>query len=368
MQLTIATLLCFMTLQASTITRLDTYEIIIPERFKDIFELSQRLTSKNAEIFPDLSTLDEKYHKEFYDLEKIQMPDDKVDLMKLENIFTPEGMCLSYFFSVGNTTIHNIFVYDLPCIYADFPDILSKTKQEQAEIVHAWYTTKKPHYRQIQWSMQCNDHIRFSNDHIDQWGRLIINGEEFFSGYHANAFSSTIYLPENLRELFELPGRLISNDPEKFPDSYMMQEENYAAQYCSFQRLLTPGNDFLVPFKTLKKIFRKKLDADGAQKNYRLLFHFFGQIDKHISNILEEIQKLCKTNQNLFDLPKPAQAKTVYTWFKSKKGLSDTKFIDIKLFDHFINHHVRFNDAPENQWGRFIINGEEVYRGTPRDE
>jgi len=331
-----------------------TCELFIPEDLRELFELPGRLISKNAETFPDLSTIYETYHKQLYDLENMQLHDNIylkiVDKLSLSRIF----LKLSLFTLHVSNLIPNIFSSDLPAIYEMHPDILSKSLQEQANIVHdSW---ESPH--KIRFIRDFNQ-VQFSNDPIDRLGRLIINGKEVYRGISdpANTLTYEVILPEHLREIFELPGKLISNNAEIFPELSALDSEHYQTLYSEFQKIRTPEHGHLLfPAETLKSMLgndHEQEREDDVRQNAYMLRNFLGSAGKYISSCLKnDIPKIFETHSDILDWSKSKQAKIVHSWYKDK-----WTFMTIKHIDLFMKKHARFSDAPEDRFGRLIVNG-----------
>lgn len=186
----ITTLLCFITLQAGTIDHIETLEVIMPESIRRILELPNRLLSRKASIFPDLSSLDRDFQAQLVSFKTMKINNNDVKQLlaelhrnasvsdiKTRHLAESTYMC---FFHQAEETIDHIFSNDISSILRDIPDILAAPKKKQAKLVYQWY--EKYACEMCNLNFFIKQHVRFSDAEEDQWGRLIINGEEVYRG------------------------------------------------------------------------------------------------------------------------------------------------------------------------------------------
>ncbi len=372
MRLIIASLSFFITLQAISDTSIETYEVIMPENIQQILELPGRLISKNIETFPDLEALyGEAYQKQLYKYAVMKISNEETDKI-FETLISQEidresrgpiATMRYIFFNAVGSIIHNIFFNDMPSIYEEYPDVLTKSKQEQTDVVYAWYRKNNQVFLSIS-ALECfiKNKVRFSDKPEDRFGRIIINDEEIYTGFNASleAINYEVLLPEHLREIFEFPGRLIDNNPETFPDLLIMNDGKQSALYSELQKIILPTeNTILSSIENLQK----KLGQNGVSRDCHFLLFFLRQAKCFTVDIFnKELQKILIEHPDLGEYPKSEQAQIVHDFCKGKSIV-----MDIKLMDNFIKEHVRFTDEPEDRFGRLIINGEEVHRGTPQE-
>ena len=173
----IITLLCSI-LHASAASHGETHKIIMPEYLQDLLELPNRLMSKNAENFPNLSTIDEKYQKSFCNFRALGTINVHTGPWALKGYPFP----VIFFFAKADIVFQNIFLISLPAIHENYPDISTKPQQEQADIVYQWLSTKEIFKDLKKMCTTVQNYVRFSNAPEDRFGRLIINGEEVYRG------------------------------------------------------------------------------------------------------------------------------------------------------------------------------------------
>lgn len=337
-----------------------TCELFMPENFRELFELPGRLVSKNAETFPDLSIIYETYHKQLYDLEDMQLWDNNLSKITEEFFGIQDFFGLFLFVHDISHMIRGIFFRYLPLTYEKHPDILSKSPQEQADLFYNSCQDWERRMKHI--SDFAKNQVQFSNDSVDRLGRLIISGNEVYRGIcdPTNALTYEVILPEHLREIFELPGKLISNNSEIFPELSALDSEHYQTLYSEFQKIRTPEyGHLLFPAETLESMLGNDHEQEGeddVRQNACMLRNFLGSAGKYISSCLKkDIPKIFETYSDILDWSKSKQTKIVHTWYKDK-----WIFMTIKHIDLFMKKHARFSDAPENQFGRLIVNGNSV--------
>ena len=341
-----------------------TYELFMPENFRELFELPGRLLSNNAETFPDLSTIYETYQKQLYDLEDMQLWHNNLSKITNDPFNVRDFFGLFLFVQDISHMIGHIFFKYLPSAYEMHPDILSKSPQEQANIIYDSCKVYEERMKHI--SNFAKNQLQFSNDPIDCLGRLIINGEEVYRGISdpANALTYEVILPEHLRKIFELPGKLISNNSEIFPELSTLNSEHCQTLYDKFQKIITPEyKRLLFPVETLDRILGhnpEQEEEDYVRQNACMLRKFLGSVGGHISDFLKkEVPKIFKEFPGILDWSTAEQAKAVYIWYKDK-----SIFMTIKHIDLFMKKHVRFSDAPGDRFGGLIVNEEKFYGST----
>jgi len=154
------------------------FHIIMPEHSKELLELPHRLLSRNAEIFPDLTTINEKYQKALRDFKELGTINVHTGPWALNGFPFP---CI-FFFAKANITLSSIFLTSIPSLYEKYPDILSKSQQEQADTVYELLCTQEIFKNLERMCVVVQNNVRFSDAHEDRYGRLIINGVEVYRG------------------------------------------------------------------------------------------------------------------------------------------------------------------------------------------
>jgi len=184
----IITFLLCCSLQASINSETLTYEFFLPKKFENMLSLTGKLVSKNPEIFPDLETLyDDTYKKQLKDFQAMKIQNIGLselikEMPKKFNKCGHRHFTFFYFFNNIDDCIHDIFFSDMPDIRKEHSDILTKPKQEQADIVYETYEAKNITLFMEAYGNFIKEHVRFTDEPEDRFGRLIINGEEVHRG------------------------------------------------------------------------------------------------------------------------------------------------------------------------------------------
>ncbi len=166
------------------------------------------------------------------------------------------------------------------------------------------------------------------------------------------------FLPENFKSMLNLTGTLVSKNPETFPDLTTLYDDTYKNQLNDFQAMGIPNIELS---ESIKEIFKKL--SKGGHRHFTLLC-FVDNINERIHNIFSsDMLYIRERYPDILTKSKPEQMDIVYEWYKTQDTI-----LFMEAYGKFIKDHLRFSDAPEDQFGRLIVNDEEVYRGTAHDE
>lgn len=169
------------------------------------------------------------------------------------------------------------------------------------------------------------------------------------------SFTYKVTLPENLRNIFELPGRLISNSADTFPDFTKLYAEPYRSKYHEFQSLGIPS---LQLREAISKL-HGEIDRKTFHENIGF-FVFLNFITSRITEIYStEMPAICDNQPEILTMTKQEQTSAVYTWYNAQH----TSFLNQEIGD-FVKEHVHFSSDADNKFGTLIINGEKICLGT----